>query len=103
MNISLKNAALLLLLLLSAAAKGQLLNPVHFQSELKTTEGKAEGEIIFSATIEPGWHVYSTDLGNDGPISATFNVVKMEGVETVGKLTPKGNVVKKYECSSCRR
>ena len=97
MNISLKNAALLLLLLLSAAAKGQLLNPVHFQSELKTTEGKAEGEIIFSATIEPGWHVYSTDLGNDGPISATFNVVKMEGVETVGKLTPKGNVVKKYD------
>ena len=92
-----KKVALLLLIFVSAAANGQFLDPVHFKSELKTTEGSAEGEIIFSATIDPGWHVYSTDLGNDGPIAATFNAVKMEGVETVGKLTPEGNVIKKYD------
>ena len=97
MNISLKNTAFLLYLFVSAAANGQLLNPVHFKSELKTTEGASEGEIVFSATIDAGWHVYSTDLGEDGPIEATFNAVKMEGVETVGKLIPKGNVVKKYD------
>ena len=97
MKISLRNAALLLLLFLSVVANGQMMNPVHFKSELKTAKGTAEGEIIFSATIDAGWHVYSTDLGEDGPISASFNVVKMEGVETVGKLTPKGNVVKKYD------
>ena len=54
-------------------------------------------EIIFSATIDDGWHVYSTDLGNDGPISATFNKVKMEGAETVGKLRPRGNEVKQFD------
>ena len=97
MKISLRNAALLLLLFLSVVANGQMMNPVHFKSEMKTAKGTAEGEIIFSATIDAGWHVYSTDLGEDGPISASFNVVKMEGVETVGKLTPKGNVVKKYD------
>ena len=97
MKISLRNATLLLLLFLSVVANGQMMNPVHFKSELKTTKGTSEGEIIFSATIDAGWHVYSTDLGEDGPISASFNVVKMEGVETVGKLTPKGNVVKKYD------
>jgi len=97
MKISLRNAALLLLLFLSVVANGQMMNPVHFKSELKTAKGTSEGEIIFSATIDAGWHVYSTDLGEDGPISASFNVVKMEGVETVGKLTPKGNVVKKYD------
>ena len=97
MKISLRNAALLLLLFLSVVANGQMMNPVHFKSELKTAKGTSEGEIIFSATIDAGWHVYSTDLGEDGPISASFNAVKMEGVETVGKLTPKGNVVKKYD------
>ncbi len=97
MNISVRNAVVLLFLLVSAAARGQLLNPVHFQSELKTTEGSSDGEIIFSATIDDGWHVYSTDLGQDGPIPATFHVVMMEGVKPVGKLAPKGNVIKKYD------
>ena len=82
--------------LLTLAAEGQMVNPVHFSSQLKTLKG-GEAEIIFSATIDDGWHVYSTDMGSDGPISATFNVVKMEGVETVGKLQPRGQVTKQYD------
>lgn len=90
-------ACVLMLLVVAVTMQGQMLEPVHFKSELKTAEGSSEGEIVFSATIDAGWHVYSTDLGEAGPISATFNAVKMEGVETVGKLTPKGNIVKKYD------
>ena len=78
------------------AVQAQMMDPVHFKSELKTN-GTAEAEIIFTATIDAGWHVYSTDLGQDGPIEATFNAVKMDGVEKVGKLTPKGNVIKKFD------
>ena len=77
-------------------AQAQMVDPVHFTSSLKTTGG-AEAEIVFNAKIDAGWHVYSTDLGEDGPISATFNVVKMDGVEPVGKLTPRGNVIKKFD------
>ena len=87
---------IMLLLLVILTAQAQMVNPVHFKSELKTGNG-AEAEIVFTATIDPGWHVYSTDLGQDGPIEATFNVVKMEGVETVGRLTPRGNVIKKFD------
>ena len=97
MNKTLRRTIFLLFLFVSAAVNGQLQDPVHFKSELKATEGSSEAEIVFSATIDAGWHVYSTDLGGDGPIAATFNAVKMEGVETVGKLTPKGNVIKKYD------
>ena len=86
----------LLMGLMVLAAQGQMVNPVHFTSQLNMLKGN-EGEIVFSATIDDGWHVYSTDLGNDGPISATFNVEKMEGVETVGKLLPRGNVIKQYD------
>ena len=74
----------------------QMVDPVHFTSKLKMGEG-AEAEIIFHATIDNGWHVYSTELGDDGPIEATFNVEKMEGAELVGKLTPVGKVIKKMD------
>ncbi len=86
----------LLAVIFSISVRGQMMDPVHFTSQLKMLDS-GEAEIIFSATVDPGWHVYSTDLGNDGPISATFNAVKMDGVETVGKLRPRGNVVKQYD------
>lgn len=76
--------------------QAQIMEPVHFQSQFKPIQGD-EAEIIFQGTIEPGWHVYSTDLGNDGPIEATFNVVKIDGLELVGKLKPVGKVITKYD------
>ncbi len=91
-----KFLTLFLSVLLAVAAHAQMMDPVHFSSELKMLSGD-QAEIIFSATIDDGWHVYSTDLGNDGPISATFNKVKMEGAETVGKLMPRGNEIKQFD------
>ena len=82
--------------LFALIAQGQMVDPVHFTSQLKMLKD-GEAEIVFSATIDNGWHVYSTDMGNDGPISATFNVVKLEGAEKVGKLKPRGNVIKQYD------
>ena len=76
--------------------QAQMMNAVHFKSELKTGNG-AEAEIVFTAKIDNGWHVYSTDIGDGGPVEATFNVVKMDGAELVGKLTPKGNVIKRMD------
>ena len=84
------------MVLMTVAAMAQMMNPVHFSSQLKELKG-GEAEIVFSATIDPGWHVYSTNLGDDGPISATFNPVKMEGVETVGKLQPRGKELKQFD------
>ena len=83
-------------MLLTMTVQAQMADPVHFTSKLSQLEG-GEAEIVFAATIDPGWHVYSTDLGQDGPIEATFNVVKMDGAECVGKLTPRGKVVKQFD------
>ncbi len=89
-------SVILLWLTVVLTAQSQMVDPVHFTSELKMGKG-AEADIVFTAKIDAGWHVYSTDLGQDGPIEATFNAVKMDGVEKVGKLTPKGKVIKKYD------
>ena len=56
-----------------------------------------EAEIIFSGAVENGWHIYSTDLPEGGPISATFNIDKIEGAELVGKLMPRGNEIEKMD------
>ena len=74
----------------------QISNPVHFSAQLRTENG-VYAEIIFTAKIDAGWHVYSTELGNNGPISATFNAVKMDGVETIGKLQARGKEIKQYD------
>ena len=74
----------------------QMMDPVHFTSKLNELKG-GEAELVFTATIDPGWHVYSTNLGNDGPISATFNAVKMDGVEPIGKLQARGKEIKQYD------
>lgn len=69
---------------------------VSFTSEL-VTDGTAEAKIVFTGKIDAGWHVYSTELGSDGPIQASFNVNSLDGVELVGKLTPEGNEIKKHD------
>ena len=85
------------IVLLSAVfGRAQMIDPVHFSTELKMLEGN-NAEIVFSATIDPGWHVYSTDITDDGPTRATFHADKLEGVELVGKLQPRGNVKEQYE------
>ena len=86
----------LLFLVAVLMVQAQMMDPVHFTSQLKMGSG-AEAEIVFTAKIDPGWHVYSTELGQDGPIEASFTAVKMEGAETVGKLKPVGNVIKKFD------
>ena len=91
-----KLMTLALLMLMTFMAHAQMLNPVKFSSQLKLN-GTAEGEIIFSGKIDKGWHVYSTGLGNDGPISATFNVNKLEGVQLVGKMKPMGHEISAYD------
>ena len=84
------------LLLAVVMANAQMLNPVKVTSTLKTY-GSAEAEIVFSCKIQPGWHVYSTGLGADGPISASFHVNKMDGAELVGKLKAKGKEISTFD------
>ncbi|WP_444403644.1 cytochrome c biogenesis protein CcdA [Prevotella sp.] len=87
-----KAMSLALLLLVAMFCNAQMADPVKFKSHLKTGS-TAEAEIVFDGKIAHGWHVYSTNLGSDGPIEASFHVDKKDGVELVGKLTPRGHEI----------
>ncbi|MGM9706772.1 MAG: protein-disulfide reductase DsbD family protein [Prevotella sp.] len=87
---------LLLLTALTTVAFAQMVEPIHFSAQLKTSSTD-EAEIIFTARIDKGWHLYSTELGEDGPISASFHINKMDGAQTVGKLMPRGKEVSQFD------
>lgn len=84
------------LLLFAVAVQAQIQDPVKFNSELKILAAD-EAEVVFTAAIDKGWHVYSTDLGDGGPISANFNVEKIFGAEVVGKLKPVGEEISTFD------
>ena len=81
---------------LAFAAYAQIQEPVKFKTELKNVSA-TEVEIVFTASIEQGWHVYSTDLGDGGPISATFNTDKLAGAQLDGKLRPVGKEIASFD------
>ena len=91
-----KIISFLLLSFVVYALQAQIKDPVKFKTEL-TTLSDTEAEVVFTATIDKGWHVYSTDLGDGGPISATFNIDNKSGVELVGKLKPVGKEVATFD------
>ena len=90
------NLLLLTFLVGTMVASAQIADPVHFSTKLNQL-GDDMAEIVFSATIDPGWHVYSTDITDDGPTKATFNVDNKDGVELVGQLTPRGKVTEQFD------
>lgn len=89
-------SSFIILLFSLLTVQAQIQDPIHFKSELKNVKG-AEAEIVFTGSIERGWHVYSTNLGSGGPISATFHLEKATGVEPVGKLMPRGKEISIYD------
>ena len=86
---------ILFTLLFSLTAMAQQ-NPVHFSVQQKQVS-PTEVEVIFTAKIDQGWHVYSTNLPADGPTSASLHVDKAEGLTPVGKLTTRGKELNVYD------
>lgn len=62
----------------------QVLAPVKWSFDQKPS-GTNEIELLFKATIDPGWHLYSINLPEGGPIKTSFkfeldsSVIQLEG------------------------
>lgn len=76
--------SILLFLVLVITAHAQILTPVKWDIKLEQT-GKPEKEIVFTAMLDAGWHLYDMDLPEGGPVSTSFTFEKIKGVELVGK------------------
>ncbi len=79
------------MLLLCLGAWAQFENPVNFSVE-KRTVSDTEFEVVFTGSIESGWHVYGPDIADGGPTKAAITLEKQEGVKPVGELKAVGDV-----------
>jgi thiol:disulfide interchange protein DsbD len=93
---SLRSFLFWIIALAALAADAQMVNPAKFTSSFNKLSDTA-AEIVFTGTIEPGWHVYSTDVGDDGPTAATFNVDNISGAVLDGPLKAVGNPIRKHD------
>ena len=86
---------LTLFLTIATTLFAQMDNPVIISSSMNV-DG-SEAVITFKASIEDGWHLYSTDLPDGGPTSATINFETLEGAEPTGKLTAGNGEIEKED------
>lgn len=79
-----KSTFLALLMFVASAVYGQMADPVQISTLIDVAD--SEATITFKATIESGWHLYSTNLPAGGPTSATVEFETLEGAELQGSL-----------------
>ncbi len=81
----------------SVIAFGQLLSPVKWSFGQKPA-GTGAIELIFKATIDPGWHLYSTNLPEGGPIKTTFTFVSdSTNYKIIGGIASKSLPAKEHD------
>ena len=83
---------LLVFIAFSVISYAQFAQPAHFTAKQHITPS-GQLEISFSSAIESGWHVYGSDMNDDGPVRASVTLEQQQGVQPAGPLkTTGGNV-----------
>ena len=62
-----------------------ILKPVKWTFETKKNT-ETEYDLIFKATLDKEWHIYSQFLNGDGPIPTSFKLDKNDNIELIGKV-----------------
>ncbi|MCL1938639.1 MAG: thioredoxin family protein [Candidatus Azobacteroides sp.] len=60
----------------------QIQEPVKWKISINSAS-----ELVFTTSIQHGWHLYAMDLPEGGPLPTTFIFEKVKGAEIVGKVT----------------
>ena len=88
-------SALFSLLCVAMVTFAQMHDPIKCETSWKmVSDGVAELRI--AATIDAGWHLYSTEL-EDGPTAATLVIENIKGASLDGKLGFEGKEITKYD------
>lgn len=86
---------LMVALVICAGAYAQIETPVRWAYAAKKLNSK-EAVVYLKATIQPGWHIYSLNVGDGGPIKTSFEFTPSKLYAPVGKTT-EPQPLSKYE------
>ncbi len=85
-------SSILILALTAIVAMAQVNFTVSYKRVSPT-----EIDVIFNGTAAPGWHVYGTRCGGDGPNPAIFGTDKAKGAKVKGGLKDGPGIKKAYD------
>lgn len=86
---------LIAVLMISAGAFAQIESPVKWSYAAKKLNNN-EAVIFLRATIQDGWHIYSLNVGDGGPIKTSFKFTPSKEYALVGNVS-EPTPIKKYE------
>ena len=72
-------------ILIVSNLSAQVINPVKWNFSVKKISN-VESELQFTATMDNGWHLYSQDIPEGGPIPTSFSFEKAMGFFLDGKV-----------------
>lgn len=70
----------------------QLPEPVQWKYSITD-----QNEIVFTASVEKNWHLYTLDLPSGGPNPTTFIFETVKGAELLGKVTTLTGITTKFD------
>lgn len=94
-----KNLSIILfvaLALLSKIAGAQVNDPVSWTFSSKQIDN-LKYEIVFEASIDMGWHLYSSELPDGGPLPTSATFEETNNYKIVGKLVPQGKPIVEFD------
>jgi len=84
-------------LLLGFSASGQILKPVKWSYAANRTS-KTEAILYLKATVADGWHIYSQNIADGGPLKTSFSFSPDRAYKLNGK-TIEPRAITKFEKS----
>ncbi len=76
--------------------QAQMHDPVHVETSFEKLSD-TEAQLVFTAKIDKGWHVYSTNMEDAGPTEASFQLEKSAGIELDGSLIAQGEEIETFD------
>lgn len=95
MKIAKRGLSLLVIMLSTLALKAQILKPVTWSYAGKRIS-QTEAVVFIKANIDEGWHIYSQNVKDGGPVKTSFNFPVSASYSLNGKtIEPKA--ISEYE------
>ncbi|MEL4308608.1 protein-disulfide reductase DsbD domain-containing protein [Joostella sp. CR20] len=79
-----KKLILLACFFVGVSASAQIYDPVSWETSVEKVSDN-EYVLVATATIEEGWHLYSQNVPEGGPIATTFGFEEIYGMEMEGE------------------
>ena len=82
-----KNKIALILFVIGLSVNAQIFNPVKWSASVEKISD-TEYKLISKATIDEGWHLYSQNIPEGGPIATTFTYdVEKDNIKLIGSTS----------------